>query len=304
MKRSFILFVLLLPLLSGCVQKKEPTGASFGSYQVFSPDLAKNGIAWEAYEPEHKSGEPLLAELLQQIRVPSDDGHVSMIGGTVALPEISIGTNGLVTLLFDEGYTEVSGVGEVLLRAAIVKTLCQCGEIDSVEIYVAGQPLLNSQNMPIGIMKADDFLDSLRMNTDVQEFSAIVYYANREGTGLIASSLVLSHSGSESEELAVLCRLIDGPVESGMYPVLPDTVKVHSVVTKEGVCTVDFNAEFLEKLPEVSEEVLVYSVVNSLVNLPDVQSVQFLIDGEMHKIFQKLDLSVSYERNLNIVENE
>ena len=49
---------------------------------------------------------------------------------------------------------------------------------------------------------------------------------------------------------------------------------------------------------------MIYSVVNSLVNLPGVQKVQFLIDGQVHKLFQKMDLSLCYERNLNIVENE
>ena len=64
----------------------------------------------------------------------------------------------------------------------------------------------------------------------------------------------------------------------------------------------DFNAKFLEKLPSVTEEVAVYSVVNSLVELPNVSQVQITVGGEMKKVYQSLPLNVLLERKLELIE--
>ena len=99
-------------------------------------------------------------------------------------------------------------------------------------------------------------------------------------------------------------QLINGPVAQDTYPVLSEDVKLLSVSTKDNVCTVDFSREFLDKLPEVSEEVAIYSVVNTLAEIPGIYQVQFLVEGKQEKSYLKMDLSVLYERNLNVIEEE
>ena len=221
------------------------------------------------------------------------------------LPDVFIGANGLVTLLFDESYQTVSGIREVLMRAAIVKTLCQTEKVDSVEIYVGGQPLMNGQNVPVGIMKETDFIDSTGPEANYYQFLyATVYYANEDGTALLASNLKIPYVGSETEEEIVLRQLIDGPVVETMYPVLPENVEVLEVSTKDNVCTVNLSREFLDKLPKVSEETVIYSVVNTLAELPGIYQVQFFIEGKQEKQYQKMDLTKLYERNLDIIEKE
>lgn len=191
------------------------------------------------------------------------------------------------------------------MRAAIVKTLCQTEKIDSVVIYVAGQPLMNMSQMPVGIMKETDFVDSTGPAANYYQYlHAKIYYANKEGTGLVASNLRIPYIGSEAEEAIVLQQLINGPVAEEMRPVLREDVKVLEVSTKDNVCTVNFSKEFLDKLPEVSEEVVIYSVVNTLAELPGIYRIQFLVEGKQEKVYEKMDLSVSYERNLNVIERE
>ena len=98
--------------------------------------------------------------------------------------------------------------------------------------------------------------------------------------------------------------LIDGPIEEmdDMRTTMSENVKINQVTTKDGICYVDFNAKFLDKLASVTEEVAVYSVVNSLVELPNVSQVQITVDGEMKKVYQSIPLNVLLERILELIE--
>ena len=303
-RKQMIWTVLFLLLLVGCSREPQPMVWE-GDVPVYYLDTAETKIVREGYTPESGEGEPMVQELLVHMQVPSDEEHVAAIPETVQLPEISMGTSGLVTLQFDETYYTVTGVREVLMRAAVVKTVCQVPEIDSVEFYVKGQPLMGAQNTPVGIMKEEDFIDNTGPDTDYYQYLyATVYYANGAGDALIASNLKIPYSGSEAEEQIVLRQLIAGPVEDGLYPVLSEETKVLSVSTRDGVCYVDLSAEFLDKLPEVSEGVTIYSVVNSLAELPGVYRVQFSVDGAQRRLYQTMDLMAQYERNLNVIEKE
>lgn len=306
MKRKvwMIIFVLVLLLSAGCKKNPEPTLWE-GDILLYYPEKDETGLSEEWYVTEQEEGVKLAKELLEKLRTPSLEGHIAAIPETVALPEVFIEANGLATLLFDESYGTVSGITEILMRAAIVKTLCQTEKIDSVEIYVAGQPLMSGEKMPVGIMKETDFIDSTGPEANYYQYLyATVYYANEAGTALMASNLKIPYTGSEAEEKIVLQQLISGPVAEDMFPVMAENVELLNVSTKDNVCTVDFNRGFLDKLPEVSEEVVIYSVVNTLAELPGIYQVRFLIEGKQEKVYQKMDLTVPYERNLNVVEKE
>ncbi len=306
MKRKvwMIIFVLGLLLAAGCKKNPEPTLWE-GDILVYYPEKDETGLSEEWYETEQEEGVKLAKELLEKLRTPSLENHIAAVPDTVALPDVFIEANGLATLLFDESYGTVSGIREILMRAAIVKTLCQTEKIDSVEIYVAGQPLMSGEKMPVGIMKETDFIDSTGPEANYYQYLyATVYYANEAGNALLASNLKIPYTGSEAEEKIVLQQLISGPVAVDMYPVVSDDVKLLNVSTKDNVCTVDFSQAFLDKLPEVSEEIVIYSVVNTLAELPGIYRVQFLIEGKQEKVYRKMDLTVPYERNLNVVEKE
>ena len=61
--------------------------------------------------------------------------------------------------------------------------------------------------------------------------------------------------------------------------------------------------KFLEKLPDVTDGVAIYSIVNSLVELPGINKVQFRINGQPAETFHNTNLGVLFERNLAINED-
>ena len=68
-------------------------------------------------------------------------------------------------------------------------------------------------------------------------------------------------------------------------------------MTKDGICYVNLDESFLTVVNNVSTDVAVYSIVNSLVELSNINKVQILINGEVAESFQ----TTTFERNLDIV---
>lgn len=219
--------------------------------------------------------------------------------------EYKVDENGLISLRFSADYNASPSITEVLRRAAIVKTFCQLEEITAVEFYIGTQPLLTSTGKPVGMLTAEDFIDSTGENTEFyQEAKVIVYFANEAGDALLESNLKITYDGTMTTERLVLEQLMEGPVLDNMQAVIPKGTLVNKVTIRDGVCYVDFNEKFLEKREGITAEVAVYSIVNSLTELSNVYKVQFLINGSVKKTYQNLDFSSTFERNLEIVEGE
>ena len=68
-------------------------------------------------------------------------------------------------------------------------------------------------------------------------------------------------------------------------------------MTTDGVCYVNLDENFLMVVNNVSTDVSIYSIVNSLSELSNVNKVQILINGEVPSSFS----SSVFERNLDIV---
>lgn len=211
----------------------------------------------------------------------------------------------LLSLQFTADYSMVHTTTSVLRRAAIVKTLCQLEGISAVEIYIGAQPLLHSNGKPVGIMKAENFVDSTGENTEFyQEETITVYFADVTGEKLLESNLKVIYDGTVPTERLVVEQLLEGPVTEGKLPTLPEGTVLNRISIKNGVCYVDFNEKFLEKRDGISAQATIYSVVNSLAELSGVYKVQFLINGETRKTYYNIEFSGSFERNLDIVEGE
>ena len=64
----------------------------------------------------------------------------------------------------------------------------------------------------------------------------------------------------------------------------------------------DFSKEFLEGRDGVSDEVIVYSIVNSLSDIASVSKVQFWIDGKTVSSYREtVPIDLPVERKLDII---
>ena len=88
-------------------------------------------------------------------------------------------------------------------------------------------------------------------------------------------------------------QLIAGPSNVGMNAVMPQGTALRNLWINNGVCTVDFTMPFLSGRPHTAaqERILLYSIVNSLCELPEIDSVRFFCEGEKIGTYCQTDLS-------------
>jgi len=299
------LFMLIMILFTGCSvsNKKEQTELSDG-INIYYIDSKTSQMVSESYTMTSDTIEHQIEELLQMLRQPPQTTlYRNALPENVSVKDINYSEDGRLTINFDTNYSTLIGIPEVLCRATIVKTLCQIKEVEYVEFYVNDQPLIDSNGVVVGLMTANDFIESIESETNYQ---VSLYFANEEGTGLIDYNTNINYNGTGTIEELVIKQLINGPTEVGMFPTIPEGTTLLNVTTKEGICYVDFNEKFLDKIPEITNETAIYSVVNSLVELPkrNISKVQFLINGESIPTYREgFPFDVYFERNLTLIES-
>lgn len=207
---------------------------------------------------------------------------------------------------FDEHYYEADAAKEVLCRAAIVRTMCQIDKVDCVYFRVGGDPLMDTNDQPVGVMTAENFIDNTGNEINSYEKASLnLYFANDTDDALVSTVETVAYSSNISMEKLVTEQIIEGPASAGAHPTVSPTTKILGVTIKDGICYLNLSADFLTISYPVSEEMVVYSFVNSLTELPNVNKVQISIDGESDMYFgDHILMSTIFERNLEIVETE
>jgi germination protein M len=268
--------------------------------QVFYINTDETTITGENYEPTGSSPEELVDEYIKALSSnPKSSSLKKVIQDGIKVDKFNFNKDGRLSLYFNTEYTILTGITEVLCRAAIVKTLSQISGVKSVEFYVDGQPLKTNNKKTIGLMSAKDFIDS----TSAEDVFVKVYFSNIKGTALKASYLKITYKGNIPIEQLIVERLIEGPIEGKMIKTLPEGTKLNNITTKDGICYVDFNQNFMNKTPGIKDEVVLYSVANSLIELSTINKVQFTIDGVIKKNYgEGIAFDGFFERNLELVE--
>lgn len=205
-----------------------------------------------------------------------------------------------ITLDFDSNYRNLSTTTEVLVRAAIVKTLVQLPTIRYVYFTVDGEPLTDANGLPVGKMDNNTFIynDGNAINT-YEEVVVRLYFANEDGDELIGAYRDKFYSTNIPLELFVVEELISGPSGQieGLYPTINSETNIISVTTSDGICYVNLDSGFLNGINNVTTEVAIYSIVNSLTELSSVNKVQILINGEIPTVIG----ASSFEKNNDLI---
>ena len=305
MKRAYwMLIALVLLLLTGCNKQEEIEDSDFKIYYVNNDGTMLVG---ESYTPKQVEPSKLVEELIVALRQEPEDSSLKLAKPKeVNIMGYNFGEAKQLQLSFDENYSKVTGVEEVLMRAAIVKTFTQIDTVEEVEFYINGLPL-SKGDTPIGRMQADDFIDSVgEMTTYTKTAVITLYFANESGDALIESQRKVEYDGSILLEQVVVEQLIDGPTkeEAGMKGTIPHGTVLNKISKKDGICSLDFNASFLDAREGIPPEITIYSIVNTLVEQPSIDKVQFTIDGETVENHKSIELDQLFERNLNLIEGD
>lgn len=305
MKKINIILLMLVTLFCvGCHRQSQvPEGQAYTIYEVNKEETKV--VERTIYTKETDSQQLMFLLMDELARVSENADTRPAIPSTVSLITSSY-LDGTVTLNFETNYSSMSHIGEILSRAAIVRTLTQIEDVNYVTIMVDGNPLLNPSGVPVGVMTAEQFIDNSGNVINTEEIASLaLYFANENGDKLVKVNREVVYSSNISLEKLVVEQLIKGvsKEEEGAYSVLNPQTKIVAVTVRDGVCYVNLDENFLVSESNANAEVVIYSIANSLAELSNVNKVQFFVNGENELIYKEtMPLSEVYARNLELVE--
>jgi len=207
------------------------------------------------------------------------------------MPSVYVAANGerILEIPFSgivRDYLILQDIPEWQFAASVVMTMTSfVPEIDAVKISMDGEVVTklnikgNFKTFDDGIMKRDTF------NMYVGSVSTL-YFCGESGE-LCAVQRAMS-SGRALSPYAIMTQLIAGPSSTDVDAIRTMPAGVTSgdllgVSVADGIATVNMSADFYrlcQTLSPEEERNLVYSIVNTLCELPDVYAVSFRIEGE------------------------
>lgn len=293
----FLLFALCMLCFCGC--GAEETNYK-NKYQVYYVSNSETKVEMHEHDMKASTQEEMLSELITCLStMPEKLEYKAPFAMGFQVLDVVL-EDGKVALDVDAGYYNLSPTTEVLVRAAIVRTLTQIEGINYVGITVEGNQLFDVAGELVSWMSAEQFINNDGNEINTYELTKVkLYFANETGDKLIAAYREKHYSTNTALERFVVEELIAGPSGQieGLYPSINPQTKIINVMTKDGICYVNLDSSFLTVVNNVSTEVAVYSIVNSLVELNNVNKVQILINGEVPSTFS----TSTFERNLDNV---
>jgi len=297
-----LLSLMILLNLTGCGESE----AKKGEYQIYYLNMDMSKIVAEEYDSTGAEGEALIKELLDKLQSAPDSSKLRQaIPANVTINSFKL--NGAYLYIdFSKEYKELSPTEEVLIRAAVAKTVLQSEACSLVSFTIDTQPLLTHDGTLVGSMSADSFMENpgKQINSSV-EATLTLYFSDKTGTGLVKETRDVHYSTNISMEKLIMEQLIEGPKKSSATATMPSGTKLISVSVVDGVCYVNLSDSFKSQNPEVNEEIVLYSIVNSLTELQGVSKVQISVNGSTEgKLRYTYDLSKMYERDTIYIQGE
>ncbi len=297
---------LALALVPACGSQEKKEG---DVYKIFYVNHDNTGVLFYEYETQSRDTDTVLEELIGQMEtLPERLEYRPPLAGSFRLLSYHL-VDGQLSLDFDEEYRNQEMITEILVRAAIVRTLTQVRDVQYVTFTIGMQPLADASGNVVGVMNRDMFIDNAGNEINTYEKARLrLYFANETGDGLTEVMRNKVYSSNISMERLIVEEIIAGPKENDTglgndkaYPVVNPETKVVSVNIRDGICYVNLDSGFGNQIYNVTPEVTVYSLVNSLVELSNVNKVQISINGETNINYREtLSLSLLFERNLDL----
>jgi germination protein M len=157
--------------------------------------------------------------------------------------------------------------------------------IGAVIILIAGAYLLLKYGkafLPSPI--PEEKITKLRPPEEESKLIAL-YFSGEENDTLVSEKRTIKKGSITEEAKLIINGLVQGP-QKGNSPTIPSGTVLLEVTIRDRIATVNFSKELSLNHPggSAAELSTVYSIVNSLTfNLPEIEKVQILINGEKTK---------------------
>lgn len=264
--------------------EKEMTNIHKKTVELYFNDTVTGKLRSEERVIQGNTKEELVLFVLKELKSGSKiEGNTNVLPQDITILDVTIEDNVAVVDL-SESYNNLSIGEKIICRAAIVWSVTSLEFIDSVCIKINGQELKKISGEFIGLMNRENTIINPTISPESKRYEIVsLYFTDKMKQHLVKEEREIEVSQIQTREKSVVEQLMIGAKENGHISTLPSDIKIRNVTTtKEGICYVDLSNDSINKIVNgnIDERIVIYSIVNSIVALYNVEKVQFLIEGE------------------------
>lgn len=287
------LFVMLLSLILSACNKDNNNSANDtlakkeNSIFIFYPDNFEVVLDEAVYQLKQPDSLVASIEEIMSVLSPKLDSNV------VAYHTYMLGENNDVTLEFTQN-GEIANDYLLLTKAAVTSTLFQLKDINTISIQLtdlAGNILFD---------EAFDRNSFFYYDSNVEELSGRqvqLYCCTEDGAGIKSVNTTIYIDSHIKIEEQIISELVSRNA-------IPKNTTVTSAVIDSGVCYLELSRGFNDSLQNVKNDVVIYSVVNSIISATGVDMVKITVSGEQQSTYRgTVDISQPLRFNRNIITN-
>ncbi len=302
-----LLIVSIIMTVTGCNAKKienAPGNDGLTYCEIYYIDAVNQTLGYETMSVGGKTQEEQVFDAYKKLQdIQNTEERRCVVPTGLDINSVYI-DSGILGIDFNAIYNTMGLGDELIFKTAIVYTFTSFQFIDYVYITVDGHPLEMTSGQSVGKLGRKDVVIDGDISAEPTNYEILtLYFKSADGTKLGTEIREVEVNPNQPIERYVIEQLIEGPKNSGLKSVIPSDTKIRDISTADGICYVDLSAEFVTKQSGTEKDSLaaVYSIVNSLGEMENINKVQFLIEGEkFDKYGHIVDLTKPVEPNYDI----
>ena len=158
----------------------------------------------------------------------------------------------------------------------------------------------NKQNEISEIIPEEEISEEQMRQTIVS-----LYFYNSNTKSLVPEGRLIDVKELVEEPYRKLMELlIEGPQNESLSKTIPEGTIINKIELKGDILYLDLSKEFVDNHSdgEEMESATIYSIVNTMTNLTEVNAVKILIDGEENKAFN--DNKIKFDDPFVVIKEE
>ena len=261
------------------------------------------GIVAEPQKLRYRNDDDLIRTILEKLRKgPSSSKLGAIMPKNTEITKIKLDGGGFLTVTFSKDFLSEDKSRNVLNVYAVVKSLCSTAHVSSVKVLVEGRPIKDRDNKPLEYISASDInLETEEYRSELKDVA--LYFADNDKKHLVREVRTIKITDQQPLEQYLINELIKGTDNKNMKSLLSNKTVLISADVEDNICYLNFKASFLSDNSgtDEHEKLVIYSIVNSLMELNTIQRVQFYMDGKRVEKFGSVNIRDYIGKNEAII---
>lgn len=302
---SGMLLVVALLFMTGCGKnghaesQRTDTGTDAGmqTYSVYY--MNQKWTEFSVYDTkidQLESTENVIDKLMNLLISTEDEQLYKIpVADGMTYQRYSYDGKGLVTIMFNLDYDTAENYQILLCKMAFTKTLCQVNGISGVSFELSD--LIGEKKVDTSVYNAESF-STIGDNFMEASYSVTIYTLDNTGKRLDKHTTEIDALSYKAPEEQIMEALRNS--QEWKSPIDKD-VDILDIYVLDRVCYVNFSKTFLDHVGDYDDKVIIYSLVDSLTELSDVDGVVFEVEGSQDLVYgENLDFSETYTANYSM----